>query len=340
MNIVWAIILLAGGLVILWKSADLLVAGAVVLAERLGVSPLIIGLTIVAMGTSAPEVAASIAAAIGDNGDIAIGNVFGSNIANLALVGGLVALIRPLRIQLRTLRREIPVMLLVALLLWPVLHSSYLSRPEGFALLGVFAGLILLTVYAARKDIKRLATENTEKELNPKSVNPPNSAAKENERNTQYEIRNTKKSVFFVVVGLAGLALGAEMAVEGAVFIGERIGLSDAVIGLTIIAIGTSLPELATCVVAAIKGHHDISIGNLVGSNIFNTLLVTGTAGVICPFTMEEPGLAGGSYYWIMIAVSTGFAVLAVLGRRVIGRIAGIILLCSYVGYMVYLFCL
>ena len=339
MNIVWAIILLAGGLVILWKSADLLVAGAAVLEERLGVSPLIIGLTIVAMGTSAPEVAASIVAAIGDNGDIAIGNVFGSNIANLALVGGLVALIRPLRIQLRTLRREIPVMLLVALLLWPVLHNSYLSRPKGFALLGVFAGLILLTVYAARKDIKRLATENTEKELKPKSVNPPNSAAKENERNTQYEIRNTKKSVFFVVIGLAGLALGAEMAVKGAVFIGGRIGLSNAVIGLTIIAIGTSLPELATCVVAAVKGHHDISIGNLVGSNIFNTLLVTGTASVVRPFEVANR-LAGGSDYWIMIAVSAGFAVLAVLGRRVIGRAAGIILLCSYVGYMVYLFCL
>ena len=319
MNIVWAIILLAGGLVILWKSADLLVAGAVALAQRLGVSPLIIGLTIVAMGTSAPEVAASIAAAVRGAGDMAIGNVFGSNIANLALVGGLVALIRPLRIQSRTLRREIPVMLLVGLLLWPVLLDKNLSRPEGLALLSVFAVLILLTVYAARKDTKRLAT------------------VKENERNTQYAIRNTKKSVFFVVIGLAGLALGAEMAVEGAVFIGGRIGLSKAVIGLTIIAIGTSLPELATCLVAAVKGQHDISIGNLVGSNIFNTLLVTGTAGMICPFTMEEPSLAGGAYYWIMIAVSAAFAVLAVLGRRVITRFAGTLLLCAYVGFIVYL---
>jgi len=327
MNIVWAIILLAGGLVILWKSADLLVAGAVALAKRLGVSPLIIGLTIVAMGTSAPEVAASIAAAVRGAGDVAIGNVFGSNIANLALVGGLVALIRPLRIQSRTLRREIPVMLLVGLLLWPVLLDKNLSRLEGLVLLSVFAVLILLTVYAARKDTKRLAT------------------VKENERNTQScpraerrdTIRNTKKSVFFVVIGLVGLALGAEMAVEGAVFIGRRIPLSDAVIGLTIIAIGTSLPELATCLVAAVKGHHDISIGNLVGSNIFNTLLVTGTAGMICPFTMEEPSLAGGAYYWIMIAVSAAFATLAVLGRRVITRFAGTLLLCAYVGFIVYL---
>ena len=327
MNIVWAIILLAGGLVILWKSADLLVAGAVALAQHLGVSPLIIGLTIVAMGTSAPEVAASISAAVRGAGDMAIGNVFGSNIANLALVGGLVALIRPLRIQLRTLRREIPVMLLVGLLLWPVLLDKNLSRLEGLVLLSVFAVLILLTVYAARKDTKRLAT------------------VKENERNTQScpraerrdAIRNTQKSVFFIVIGLAGLALGAEMAVRGAVVIGGRIGLSKAVIGLTIIAIGTSLPELATCLVAAVKGHHDISIGNLVGSNIFNTLLVTGTAGMICPFTMEEPSLAGGAYYWIMIAVSAAFAVLAVLGRRVITRLAGTLLLCAYVGFIVYL---
>jgi len=323
MNIVWAVILLAGGLVILWKSADLLVAGAVALAERLGVSPLIIGLTIVAMGTSAPEVAASIAAAVRGAGDVAIGNVFGSNIANLALVGGLVALIRPLRIQSRTLRREIPVMLLVGLLLWPVLLDKNLSHLEGLVLLSVFAGLILLTVYIARKD-KGLAT------------------VKENKRNTQYaipvaELRNTKKSVFFVVIGLVGLALGAEMAVEGAVFIGGRIGLSNAVIGLTIIAFGTSLPELATCLVAAVKGQHDISIGNLVGSNIFNTLFVTGTAGMICPFTMEEPGLTGGAYYWIMIAVSAGFAVLAVLGRSVITRLAGTLLLCAYVGFIVYL---
>lgn len=327
MDVIWAIILLVGGLVILWKSADLLVAGAVELAQRLGVSPLIIGLTIVAMGTSAPEVAASIAAAIRHNGDVAVGNVFGSNIANLALVGGLVALIRPLKIQFRTLRREIPVMLLVALLLWPVLYDSNLLRLEGLVLLSIFAVLILLTVSAARK-------ESTDENAQVKRA----SKEKKNERNTQYAIHNTTKSVLFIVIGLAGLALGAEMAVKGAVFIGGRIGLSDAVIGLTIIAFGTSLPELATCLVAAVKGHHDISVGNLVGSNIFNTLLVTGSAGVVCPFKLVEEGLAAGTDFWIMIIVSAVFTALAVLGRRIIGRAGGIILLCSYLGYLVYLF--
>ncbi len=320
MNIVWAIILLAGGLVILWKSADLLVAGAVALAQRLGVSPLVIGLTIVAMGTSAPEVAASIAAAVRGAGDMAIGNVFGSNIANLALVGGLVALIRPLRIQLRTLRREIPVMLLVGLLLWPVLHNSHLSRSEGLALLSVFAGLILLTVYTARKDTKRLATEGTKKN---------------EEMDSRLRGNDIKKSIVFVVIGLAGLALGAEMAVRGAVVIGGRIGLSDAVIGLTIIAFGTSLPELATCVVAALRGQHDISIGTLVGSNVFNALLAVGMAGVIRPF--ELVGRLAGVDYWVMVIISAAFAGAALIGRRFISRASGALLLCGYIAYMVYL---
>jgi len=266
----------------------------------------------VAMGTSAPEVAASIAAAVRGAGDVAIGNVYGSNIANLALVGGVCALIRPIRIQLRTLLREVPVMLLVALLLWPVLVDKNLLRPEGFVLLAVFAGLILLTIYTARKQPAEQQSEAA--------------AVK----------RDTKRSVLFVVIGLAGLALGADMVVRGAVFIGERVGLSKAVIGLTIIAIGTSLPELATCVAAAVKGQHDISIGNLVGSNIFNTLLVVGTAGVIRPFEEIAPRLAAGIDYWIMFVVSVVFAFVAIIGRRIIGRAGGMLLLCGYVGYMVY----
>ena len=314
MNLVWACLLLAGGLVILAKCADWLVAGAVGLAKQLGVSPLVIGLTIVAMGTSAPEVAASIAAAVRGAGNVAIGNVYGSNIANLALVGGLAAIIRPIRVQLQTLRRQIPVMLAVALLLWPVVFNKNLSRPEGITLLAVFAGLILLTVYLARKETVGSSCD---------------------ERNTQYAIRNTKRSVLLVVIGLAGLALGADMMVRGAVFIGERAGLSKAVIGLTIIAIGTSLPELATCLAAAVKGQHDISIGTLVGSNVFNALLALGVAGVIRPFEVV-PRLAAGVDYWVMVIVSAVFAAAALVGRR-IGRADGTLLLCGYIGYMVYL---
>lgn len=343
MDIVRAVLFLVGGLVILWKCAELLVAGAVGLAKRLGVSSLVIGLTVVAMGTSAPETAASITAALSRSGggDIAVGNVFGSNIANLALVGGLVALIRPLRVKRQTLCREVPAMLLVALLLWPVLHNLYLSRLEGLVLLAVFSVLIILTVHIARKD-KKSATETTEEETSnieyrisnaeekkSKNDDSANSSVKKNER-------DTKKSVLFIGIGLIGLALGAKIAVDGAVFIGEGIGLSKAVIGLTIIALGTSLPELATCVVAAIKGHHDISVGNLVGSNIFNTLFVTGVAGTVRAFEVGQR-FAGGLDYWIMIIVSAAFTAAAIIGRRVIGRVSGVLLLCGYAGYIVYL---
>jgi cation:H+ antiporter len=319
MNIFLACISLVVGLLILWRAADLLVAGAVKLAERLGISPLVIGLTIVAMGTSAPEVAASIAAVARGMGDTALGNVFGSNIANLALVGGLTALIRPIKIDRLTLWREIPVMILMALLLWPILHDLSLSRPEGILLLGVFTALILFAVLTAKK-----VTTNEER-----------ATSKARPEQGRGERRATSICLLFIIIGLAGLALGADLAVRGAVVIGKQIGLSEAVIGLTIVAIGTSLPELATCVVAAIKSQHELSVGNLVGSNIFNTLMVTGTAGTIWPFTISSRLMAVD--YWIMIIVSICFATLGIIGRRIIGRMFGTILLCGYVAYLIYL---
>ena len=330
MNIFLAVIFLIGGLAILWKSAELLVSGAVVLAHRLGISSLVIGLTVVAMGTSAPEVAASIAGVLQkiNGGDIAVGNVFGSNIANLALVGGLIALIRPLEVRKLTLIREVPVMLAVALLLWPFLSNSHLARPEAAALLVVFVILILLTVYGARRE-----SRHTRSVLSTAEGNKFKSVMQE----LPIEIQSMKKSVIFVIIGLIGLAAGAKITVEGAIFIGRQVGLSEGVIALTVIALGTSLPELVTCVVAAVKGEHDISVGNLVGSNIFNTLLVTGTAGLVRPFDISAR-FAGGIDYWIMIIVSAGFAGLIIIGKRVVGRIAGVILLSGYFAYIIYLF--
>ncbi len=319
MNVPVAILFLAVGLVLLWKCADFLVAGAVGLAEQLGVSRLVVGLTVVAMGTSAPEVAASIAAVVRGIGDVAIGNVYGSNIANLALVGGVAALIRPTQVQAGTIRREIPVMIFVGLLLWPVLANEHLSRWEGTGLLVLFAGLIVGTIYLARRE----------------KVNGAGFAAKVGGKLAKGS-GEMGKSVLLVVAGLVGLAGGADITVRGAVYIGRAVGLSEAVIGLTIVALGTSLPELATCIAASIKGHHDISVGNLVGSNIFNTLLVVGVAGTVKPFWIAQRLI--GTDYWIMIGVSVGFAVLILLGRRVVGRIAGAILVSGYVVYMVYLF--
>ncbi|MFH1718582.1 MAG: calcium/sodium antiporter [Planctomycetota bacterium] len=327
MNIIPALVFLVGGLLILWKSAELLVSGAVGLAQRFGVSPLVVGLTVVAMGTSAPEVAASIAGVLrgAGGGDLAVGNVFGSNIANLALVGGLVALIRPLRVNAGVLRREIPVMLLSALLLLPMLLDKHLSRQEAILLLVVFAGLLAALIYSSGK--RTAVREETLIEV-----------TDELEKLEKLASKPLWINVLFVAIGLAGLALGAKMAVDGAVDIGRRVGLSERVIALTIIALGTSLPELVTCVVAAVKGHHDISVGNLVGSNIFNTLLVTGAAGAVRPFDVESR-LAGGTDYWIMIAVSAAFTGAAIAGKRTIGRIGGTLLICAY-AYVIYLFTL
>lgn len=312
----WAVLFLVVGLLLLWRGADFLVGGAVRLAGKMGISHLVVGMTIVAMGTSAPEVATSIAAAIGGKGDIAIGNICGSNIANLALIGGLVAMIRPLQLQMATLRREVPAMLAVALLLWPVLRDLMVSRTDAISLLVVFGVMVVYTVRTAR------AAGAGE------SVREPDGSSEASQ--------TVKQDAFFVVLGLAALAIGARATVSGAVVIGARIGLTDAVIGSTIVAVGTSLPELMTCLVAAAKGHHDISVGNLVGSNIFNTLFVTGMAGLVQPFAVSGR-FAGGIDYWIMVAVAVVFTAAAIIGGRTIRRSSGALLLGVYAAYLLYL---
>ena len=208
-------------------------------------------------------------------------------------------------------------MLGVALLLWPVLHDLMLSRPEALVLSLVFAGLIAYTIRTARAQDKAAFA-------GPLPAAHPGAPS------------NLNRDLLYILLGLAGLVVGAQMAVHGAVIVGMRLGLSDAVIGSTIMAVGTSLPELVTCVMAARKGHHDISVGNLVGSNIFNTLLVTGTAGLIHPFAVSAR-FAGGVDYWIMIAVGVGFGLAALLGRRAISRFNGAILLVAYIGYLAFL---
>jgi cation:H+ antiporter len=318
MNLLWASVFLVAGLLILLKGAGFLVDGAVALAERFGISPLIIGLTVVAMGTSAPEVAASITAAARGFGDTAIGNVYGSNIANLALIGGLCALITPITVRPGVIRMEMPIMLFVALLLWPILAlDSFLTRDESLLLLILFAAMLIFTVYNGLHQAKQ---------------HP------EDEQHASVHLTHAKRSLpvnlLFVILGLICLAAGADLAIRGAVRLGDFAGLSKAVIGLTIMAIGTSLPELATCLVATFKGHDDISIGNLVGSNVFNTLLVVGAAGAIKPFSVSSRLI--GVDYWVMIAVSAAFLIIAAITKR-IGRLPGLALLVGYIVYLVYL---
>ncbi len=321
MNIYWAVILVVVGLAVLVKSADWLVDGAVGIALRMGISPFVIGVTIVAMGTSAPEVAASISAALKDSGDIAIGNVYGSNIANLALVGGICGMIRPLVIRKSVLRVELPAMLGCFLLLWPLFaHNGMMTRWEGFFLLVLFSGLVAFTVIGG---IRNRSSEIAE-------IVP---GANETEKHLQAQ-KPVLTQTRLILCGLAGLAIGADIAVRGAVFLGESFGFSQAVIGLTIIAIGTSLPELMTSAVAAFKGNSEISIGNLVGSNIFNTLLVIGSAAAVRPFVIS-PRLIGLDY-WVCFGVGVLFVAIALLYRE-IGRKSGALLLLCYLVYMGYL---
>jgi cation:H+ antiporter len=321
MNLLWAIVFLPLGLLILIKSADILVDAAVALAERLGISPFVVGLTIVAMGTSAPEVAASISASAKHMGAMALGNVYGSNIANLALIGGSCAIITPLAVSKSILRKELPMMLITALLLWPLLANLQLSRPEAALLLTLFAILLTFTVYSS------ISTRF--QPVIPLTATPENIKSKVEKLKASLPL-----TIFFLLLGLVGLAIGAEITVRSAIVIGQKMGLSQAVIGLTIIAIGTSLPELVTCLAATIKKQADISVGNLVGSNIFNTLLVTGCAALVKPFNLD-PRLIGIDY-WFMIIISVLFLALALPAKK-ITKFSGLFLVTAYLGYIIYL---
>ncbi|MFI4912101.1 MAG: calcium/sodium antiporter [Sedimentisphaeraceae bacterium JB056] len=316
LNLFTSILLVIVGFVLLCKSADILVDGAVAIAEHLGISPMIIGLTVVSIGTSAPEMAASIAAALGNNGSIAIGNVIGSNVANIALIGGFCSIIRPISVNIRMLKVELPVMIGSIFLLLPFMISGKIMRIEGLILFVIFVSLLLALVKNAKKDsIKELGVVGAGQTEKVKEM-------------------SFFRSGTFVVLGLIGLSLGAKISLSGAVYIGHWAGMSESVIGLTIVAIGTSLPELITCLVASYKKQDDISVGNLVGSNIFNTLLVIGTASLVRPLDVERGLLVRD--FPVMACVSVAFILFA-MWHRSIRRGGGVVLLASYIAYMTYL---
>jgi len=323
MSLLWALILLPVGLTVLIKGADWLVDGAVAIAKQLGMSPLIIGLTIVAMGTSAPEVAASVKAALQNSPGIAVGNVYGSNIANLALVGGLCAIIRPICVSQAVLRRDIPLMLGSALLLYGIFYTGRsLGRSESVFMLILFAGVILFMIHSERMRAKKDSHVLEEKVSTIEQAAP-------------HQPKSLWLSLFIIFIGLICLAEGANLTVSSATIIGRHAGLSEIVIGATIIALGTSLPELMTCLIAAFKGQDDLSVGNLVGSNIFNTLLVIGASGIVKPYSIESTPQLIGSCYWLMILVLILFSVIAFAFRK-ISKPAGILLFMCYAAYIAY----
>jgi len=296
---------LLAGLIGLFFGGEALVRGSVGIARRLAVPPLLIGLTVVGFGTSTPELLVSVDAAWRGVPDIALGNVIGSNIANILLIVGVSALVWPIRVMGATLRRDTGVMVAAALVLVPVFALGQFGRPAGLILV---AGLVAYLVWAYRQPGEVVADEV--------GVAAPAS---------------TLISVFWVIGGLAALMLGARFLVDGAVNIARGYGISEAFIGLSIVAVGTSLPELATSLIAAIRRQSAIAIGNIVGSNIFNILGILGVTAMITPVPVASRFLTFDLP--VMIAVSLALTVL-LLTRPVIGRRVGMVMLA---GYMVYI---
>ena len=307
------ILYLIGGLIIMLLGAEGLVRGASALALRIGISPLVVGLTVVAFGTSSPELVVSIGSALEGNSDIAIGNVIGSNIGNIALILGIAALINPIKINLQVIKREIPIMITVSFIFLLMFYDLALSRLEGIIL---FIGIIIyifISYNLSRKE-KKETVEEFKEEI---------PAAK----------GSVAKSVIFVIAGLAFLAIGSKLFVDGAVEIALLFNVSQAIIGLTIVAIGTSLPELVTSAIASFRKEGDIAIGNVVGSNIFNLLSILGLTAIIFPITSGGIGLVDLSMFCltaviILPLVRTGF---------VLNRIEGGILVIGYIVYLYFL---
>ncbi|GAL32470.1 inner membrane protein YrbG predicted calcium/sodium:proton antiporter [Vibrio maritimus] len=267
-----AVVFLIIGLVFLVWSADKLVFGAAALARNVGISPLVIGMTILAMGSSAPEMMVSATAALEGKTDTAVGNVLGSNIANIALILGITAMIKPLSISSAVLRRELPLMIAVTLIAGLILWDSHLGFFEGVILFALFAAFILamLRISKAEKE-----SGNADALLDDQESEVPEGVS-------------NAKAAMWVVIGLIVLPLAADRLVDSAVVIAQYFGMSDLVIGLTIIAIGTSLPELAASLAGVLKGEDDMAVGNIIGSNVFNILAVMGIPGVLNPSLLSS----------------------------------------------------
>ena len=267
---------LISGLVVLYFGAEWLVRGASRLASSLGVSPIVIGLTVVSLGTSAPELVVCLVAALQGNPGLAIGNVMGSNLANIGLILGLTSLVHPLEVKHRIVWREMPVMLLITFAIYPIAFDRVLSRMDGFMLLLVLLAYLVWVFRSGHPDeIKS-------------SHGPRDSMATSEEAASLLNL----KDIGHVALGSAFLVLGGYCIVKGAVEVASALGISEVIIGLTVVAIGTSLPELATSLVAAMRQEVDIAVGNIIGSNIFNLTAIFGTTAIVRPIMIPETVLS------------------------------------------------
>ncbi|WP_417607844.1 calcium/sodium antiporter [Primorskyibacter flagellatus] len=311
------LLFVAAGLVLLFVGGEGLVRGSVAIAERLGISKLLIGLVIVGFGTSTPELLVSVNAALDGASEIALGNVVGSNIANILLIVGVAALIAPIMGWERTAVREALVATLVSLAAFVLVQGEIITRIEGIAMLMVLAGYLFSTYWLERRN-------RTAKTFH-----------HEAEAFEDVPLRRPWLAPVLALGGIAALVFGADLLVDGAVNIARTFGVPDAVIGLSLVAIGTSLPELATAIVAAIRRQSDVVLGNVIGSNIFNILAILGVTVVIQPIevsarfrTIDTPVMLGAALLLLTLLFAT----------TKVGRLWGILMLVAYAAYMVFLF--
>lgn len=306
-----------GGLILLIWGADRFVLGAAATARNLGVAPLLIGLTVVAFATSAPEILVSIDASLRGQPGLAYGNAIGSNIVNIGLVLGGVAIVRPIQLRSATLRREMPALLAVTLLTVSLFLDSYLSRVDGIVML---TGLVIVMIWLARLGMRSAPTDPIK---------------------TDFEAEipvgvSMRMALFWLAVGLVTLLLGAHLLVGGSLEIAKALGVSEVVIGILLVAFGTSLPELAVSLVSAMKGEYGLAIGNIVGSNIFNLLAVVGVAAVIAPASTAPSVLS--LHIFVMVAFTLVLFAMTYDydGKSELSRIEGAALLIAFIAYDTY----
>ena len=307
-------IYIIGGLILLYFGANWLVQGAITLALHLGLSPLIVGLTVVALGTSVPEALVSVQAAIGHQGGIALGNVIGSNILNIALILGLSAFFNPLKVDSHLVKADVPLLAGATFMLVVLLEDFHISRMEGAFLLLCIVGYVAGNIMT----VKRTSPEENKIE----GVEVPEDHSK-----------NLWRDISFLFIGLIALAFGSNFLVTGAVDLARILGLSEALIGLTIVSIGTGTPEMATALMAAYRKRSDLAIGNAVGSNLFNIMFVLGIAALVAP--LDGNGISSVDLY-VMLGV-TILLLPTVWTGRILDRKEGFLFLAIYVGYLYHL---
>lgn len=317
-NIVYSDVgFIVAGLVLLIWGADRFVHGASAAARNMGIAPLLIGLTIVAFATSAPEILVSIIAASQGEPGLAFGNAIGSNIVNIGLVLGLTATIRPIPLESATLRREMPALLAVSLLTVSLFLDSRLSRPDGIVML---TGLAIVMIWFVRLGIR--SAENDPIKMDYEAEIPKDVS--------------TKMAITWLAIGLGVLLVGAEWLVDGSIGVAQSLGVSEVVIGITIVAFGTSVPELAVSLVSALRGEYGLAIGNIVGSNIFNLLAVIGVAATIHPATVAPSVLS--LHIFVMVAFTLVLFAMTYDydGKALLSRMEGIALMVAYFAYSAY----